>query len=102
MKYRFIEDPGHGWLEVQMSELIALGITQKISSCSYTTGPRPGGADPLVYLEEDCDFAVFAKAKGWIKGDSLLIKSGVEYWETVYQDPTFVRNLYPFHGITSD
>lgn len=96
-KYRFIEDPGHGWLEVQMSELVTLGIIQKISSCSYTTGPRPGNADPLVYLEEDCDFAVFAEAKGWTAEDARVDCP----WVTVYQENTFVRNLYPFHGVIS-
>jgi hypothetical protein len=53
-------DPGHGWLEVKYSELKDLGIEDKISSYSYIKGDA-------VYLEEDCDAAVYLdamKAKG--------------------------------------
>ena len=80
MTYRFIEDPGHGWLEVSRAELDALGIANKISRYSYQR------AD-LVYLEEDCDFAHFAAAKA---------AAGQSYQDKivrVYQENTFVRNL---------
>jgi hypothetical protein len=56
MKYRFIADPGHGWLEVSTEELEHLNIAKKISPFSYRSGPK-------AYLEEDCDLSVFMKAK---------------------------------------
>ncbi len=77
---RFIEDPGHGWLEVDRADLIKLNIADKISHCSYQRGPT-GKA----YLEEDCDAALFidaAKAAGWLV-----------CWNYIHQDPTFVREL---------
>lgn len=78
MTYRFITDPGHGWLEVPRAELDALGITHKISNYSYQKGD-------MTYLEEDCDFAVFHAAK-------TAAGEPVEYREQ-YQENTFVRNL---------
>ena len=54
--YIFHSDPGHGWLAVKRQELINLGILDKISSCSYQKGKT-------VYLEEDCDYSLFMKAK---------------------------------------
>ena len=53
-------DPGHGWLSVPRTMLEALEITNQISHSSYQHGNR-------VYLEEDCDAAVFvdaARARG--------------------------------------
>ena len=72
--YRFISDPGHGWLEVPLSELVELGIAQEISSFSYQS--KDGN---LVYLEEDCDLGRFADAKGWSQ------KTAWENWKEVYQ-----------------
>jgi hypothetical protein len=76
VKFRFISDPGHGWLEVPRATVEASGFTP--SSYSYY--------DPkteLVYLEEDCD------APGYLKA------AGIDYPEfmDVYQTPTFVRDL---------
>ena len=81
MTYRFISDPGHGWLEVPRAELNSLGIAHKISEYSYQKGE-------LAYLEEDCDFARFAAAKE-AAGQPL------EYRE-LYQENTFIRNLPRF------
>jgi len=55
VKKNFHTDPGHGWLEVKYSELKDLGIEDKISSYSYIK-------DDVVYLEEDCDAAVYLDA----------------------------------------
>ena len=55
-KYKFHYDAGHGWLEVELNELKELGIEKEISQFSYQK-------DEKVYLEEDCDVAVFIKAK---------------------------------------
>ena len=81
MTYRFISDPGHGWLEVPRAELDSLGIAHKISEYSYQKGE-------LAYLEEDCDFAVFHAAKA-------ARAEPVQYSE-LYQENTFIRNLPRF------
>ena len=52
---RFIHDPGHGWLEVPMADIKALGIRGEISSCSFISGDN-------AYLEEDCDAGVYLSA----------------------------------------
>lgn len=54
--YNFYADSGHGWLKVPMTELLRLGIGDLISGYSYY---RKGYA----YLEEDCDAAIFTKAR---------------------------------------
>lgn len=51
-------DPGHGWIEVPRAEVVRLGIASKISEFSYMD--RHNG--PSVYLEEDCDAALFIQA----------------------------------------
>jgi len=53
--FKYHIDPGHGWLEVSISDLDNLGIRNLISSYSY----RMGG---VAYLEEDCDMSLFVKA----------------------------------------
>lgn len=54
--FDFVSDPGHGWLKVPVTELVRLGIADKISTYSYLR-------DGMAYLEEDCDYAVFHKAR---------------------------------------
>lgn len=81
--YKFISDPGHGWLEVSMSELLALGIANKISGYSYVTRDHS-----RAYLEEDCDLSTFAAAKGWSRLDEHLTYE--------YHENTFVRALPRF------
>ena len=55
-KYTFHTDPGHGWLEVSLEELVRLGIADDITAFSYQQGDK-------VFLEEDCDAGAFIKAK---------------------------------------
>lgn len=55
MKFTKYVDPAHGWLKVSHKLVKELGIEDKISSCSYMT-------HNAVFLEEDGDFLVFAKA----------------------------------------
>lgn len=80
--YVFHEDAGHGWLEVTRKELIDLGILNKVSSCSYQHGL-------LVYLEEDCDAALFINA---------LKAKGIEFTfrEKIYPDLAPIRKFYRF------
>ena len=89
-QYRFIEDPGHGWIEVSMLELKNLGISDKISGYSYMSRDRF-----WAYLEEDCDLSLWATAKGFpypVKREEWS-----KFWEQnikkEYQENTFVRNL---------
>jgi hypothetical protein len=59
----FLSDPGHGWLAVPYSDLMALKIIESVSTYSYHD-KRHG----LVWLEEDCDAGLYlqaAKAAGW-------------------------------------
>jgi hypothetical protein len=51
----FVSDPGHGWLEVPLTDIAALGIEGQISPYSYINGR-------FAYLEEDCDYAVYMDA----------------------------------------
>lgn len=57
MKYNYHQDPGHGWIEVPLAEIKALGIEGKISHFSYRRGD-------VAYLEEDLDAGYFVNAKG--------------------------------------
>lgn len=50
--YNFYHDPGHGWLEVPLSEILELGIADKITVFSYLNGH-------MAYLEEDQDAPLF-------------------------------------------
>jgi len=79
MKLRFISDPGHGWVEIPKGLLTTLGISPaRISTYSYQN-------DTHIYLEEDCDAGVVIEALK-ARGDE------VEF-ESVYQDPTPIRNM---------
>jgi hypothetical protein len=56
-RYRLFTDPGHSWLEVPRTEVVASGAS--ITPYSYY--------DPttdMAYLEEDCDTWAFLKATG--------------------------------------
>jgi len=58
-KLTFHADPSHGWLEVPVLDIMALGIIP--SEYSYIKGDK-------VFLEEDCDANAYlerAKSAGW-------------------------------------
>lgn len=54
-QFLFIQDPGHGWLQVPSTLIKLLGLTSKISGYSYVKGDD-------VFLEEDCDLGLFVAA----------------------------------------
>ena len=54
-KYTFHHDPGHGWLEVNLEDLVALDITSKITPYSYQNGDK-------AFLGEDLDLSMFIRA----------------------------------------
>jgi len=54
--FNFHSDPGHAWLEVDIEDIVKVGLKSKdISGCSYHDAHR-------VYLEEDCDAPKFLEA----------------------------------------
>lgn len=79
--FTYHTDPGHGWLEVEVSVLEELGIKEKISSYSYMSRDKS-----KAYLEEDCDAGIFFKAYEAKYG------SKPSYTEK-HLDNSFVRNL---------
>jgi len=83
-EYRYIIDPGHGWLEVPQPEIAALNIEDKISAFSYISEDGQ-----TVYLEEDCDLSIFL----------IAMRQNFDIVE-VYQDDTFVRALDHYHDHT--
>ncbi len=89
--YRFISDPGHGWLAVPLSEVKAMPI--RITAFSYVD-TRKGTA----YLEEDVDAGAFVEAK--IKAESY--PGSVQDWmyrnvQFTTVDHTNIRNLSRYH-----
>ena len=77
MKFRFIEDPGHGWLEVDRADLNRFGLGASTSGCSYQNRDK-------VYLEEDCDAGPFV--------DAVKAAGNTVEIVTVYQENTPIRN----------
>ena len=80
--FTYHTDPGHGWIEVPLPIVAALGITTEISSFSYTDGRN-------AYLEEDCDAWLFVNAYEAAHG------ARPEFVEK-YKEHTPIRNLAPF------
>jgi hypothetical protein len=68
--YAFI-DPGHSWVRVRKDVLRKLGITHKISPCSYMN-------KQFAYLEEDVDAPLLIKALK-ARGISVRYRDRVSY-----------------------
>ena len=51
----YIQDSGHGWFKVKLTQLHKLGIENDISTYSYQRGE-------WAYLEEDCDASKYFEA----------------------------------------
>ena len=71
--YIWAVDAGHEWLAVKQQELVNLNIAHKITSYSYMKGGT-------VYLEGDCDAAVFLDAYKAKFGHEAKTKQG-KYWD---------------------
>ncbi len=76
-------DPAHAWGKVERTELIELGIADKISACSYMSFA-------FAYLEEDCDLGHYMLAMA-VKG----IK--VELREHHTDRQSKIRSYNPYH-----
>jgi len=79
-EYTYHQDPGHGWIEVPLSEVVRLGLNP--SRYSYRNAES-------VYLEEDADASQWAKAKK-DAGELFNLK------EVHVNDDSFIRNLPRF------
>lgn len=86
MKYHSYDDPGHGWIQVEKSELRRLGIADKISRCSYQRGK-------FAYLEEDCDFTLFYKRKEEV-GEKIDMSN--DFIEHVTNNQSKIRGYEPY------
>lgn len=81
--YVFHEDPGHGWLQVYKLDIVALGLEDDISSCSYER-------KNCVYLEEDSDLSKFFSAYEKRFGVKPKIK------KQYYDKYAHIRNFEPY------
>lgn len=75
MLINYYQDPGHGWLRVPRSLVVELQIDDQISSYSYQQGD-------VVFLEEDCDAGIFARAmkQQGREFKTIEIRSDSESW----------------------
>jgi hypothetical protein len=71
--YIWAVDAGHEWLAVKKSELVKLGIADKISAYSYEKGAT-------AYLEGDCDAEHFFVAYRAKHGQDPKTKQG-KHWD---------------------
>jgi hypothetical protein len=86
MNLRYIQDPGHGWLEVPKTQLAELGIADRITQYSYVRGQ-------LAYLEEDLDMYTFMQAAREQGLDITLTE--------VYQEHTPIRGYDRYFGLAA-
>ena len=78
--FTYHQDPGHGWLEVTLSDINKVGLLWgDFSRYSYHDGP-------IAYLEEDCDMAVFMTAYMGKHGRLPELRDH-------YVEKTFIRDL---------
>ena len=76
IQLKYIQDPGHGWMELPQAWCDTLHIASRISRYSYKH-------EHYVYLEEDCDMALAMNAFAARGIEVDLIEE--------YQDPTPIR-----------
>ncbi len=89
MKFKFISDPGHAWLEVPAKMIFDMGIEGDISGYSYMDVNHSRDPDDYkVYLEEDDDASIFIEK--WMHNDKDGEKPDIQ---EEFLDPCFVRGL---------
>jgi hypothetical protein len=82
--FTFHVDPGHGWLEVDWTDLKALSLNPTdFSRYSYRRGNT-------FYLEEDCDASKFAAAYKAKHGKAIQTRD-------LGRDSNFIRKLRPIY-----
>jgi hypothetical protein len=80
-------DSGHGWLAVKRKELARLGILNKVTSYSYQRGAT-------VYLEEDCDLALYVNTKLAKDGDKPVL-----YYSAYHDGRSQIRGYQRFEYV---
>jgi len=76
---KFHSDPGHGWIEITLSQILDAGLKPSdFSSYSYRDGSK-------FYLEEDCDADKFLTA--------YKTNHDVSFAHVEYYDYCFIRDL---------
>jgi hypothetical protein len=76
---KFHSDPGHGWIEITLSQILDAGLKPSdFSSYSYRDGSK-------FYLEEDCDAPKFLSA--------YKINHDVTFDDIGHYDDCFIRDL---------
>jgi hypothetical protein len=80
MTFVFHNDPGHGWLQVNSADLMAVGLRPTDFS-RYSYRRRN-----VFYLEEDCDAPKFVAAYEHKHGNK-------PDFDDHYQERTFIRDL---------
>lgn len=83
--YRYIQDPGHGWVVVSLAEVTRLGIAGDITSCSYIK-------DGQLYLEEDQDAQTWSDAKRKTGEVFSLVDEVVEYTD-IREYPAYTEGV---------
>lgn len=81
--YIYHQDPSHGWVEVPMAELRALGIAGRISPWSYRD-------DETAYLEEDDDASLFL--------DTMCARGTPAELVVLRHEYSPVRNYLPYRA----
>jgi hypothetical protein len=82
---KWINDPGHGWLEVSTRALYDILGDDVAKISGYSSLSNDG---KLSYLEEDCDATVFIDAYGRDKFKGLNVPD-------TYVEHTPIREEYP-------
>ena len=84
-KFHYVQDPGHGWLKVPVSELERLEIADQISEYSYLK-------NGMAYLEEDCDMLVFMNARAQRNEAVELVEFTRNRQSRIRNYPAYVAN----------
>jgi hypothetical protein len=87
--FTFHTDPRHGWLEVSIPNLLSVGLAPSDFSAYSFEG------NGNVYLEEDCDAAVFIRTYEQAVGPFAFTESHISY-------DHWIRRLRRIESVTDD
>ena len=78
-RFKYIQDPGHGWIKVKKDLAQILGFQDQITSYSYHD-------QDYYYLEEDCDAVLLINA---LKNKNIQYELDI----AIIDNHSFVRSL---------
>lgn len=84
-RFKYIQDPGHGWIKAHKDLVQVLGFQDQITSYSYHD-------QDYYYLEEDCDAALLINA---LKNKNIQY----ELEEDHINYDSFIRSLPNVKGV---